>query len=172
MPEACPVHRPRKPHLTPHYRCVQDHFRTLEQVWPERFEKHFGFWRPYSKRPCSDTRPAATYTQVSPVLSAWFAAATFCWPPGAQDAPGQRQDRRGIRPHDGRPTPPGAGCANGNRQTPSPPCWSRPVFLMAWLLTTSSAPIPRPWLPLRAQASGRGSKRTLSRSSSLRDSVS
>jgi hypothetical protein len=49
MPEACPVYRPRKPHLTPHYKCVQDHFETLEQLWPERFEKHFGFWRPYLK---------------------------------------------------------------------------------------------------------------------------
>jgi len=49
MPEACPVYRPRKPHLTPHYQCVQDHFETLEQLWPERFEKHFGFWRPYLK---------------------------------------------------------------------------------------------------------------------------
>jgi len=49
MSEACPVYRPRKPHLTPHYPCVQDHFEMLEQVWPERFEKHFGFWRPYLK---------------------------------------------------------------------------------------------------------------------------
>ena len=26
---------------------MQDHFETLEQLWPQRFEKHFGFWRPY-----------------------------------------------------------------------------------------------------------------------------
>jgi len=44
LPEACPVYRPRKPHLTPHYPCIQDHFETLEQVYPQRFEKHFGFW--------------------------------------------------------------------------------------------------------------------------------
>ena len=49
MPEACPVYRPRKPHLTPFYQCVQDHYETLEQVYPERFEKRYGFWRPYLK---------------------------------------------------------------------------------------------------------------------------
>ena len=49
MSEACPVYRPRKPHLTPHYQCVQDHFEMLEQVYPERFQKRYGFWRPYLK---------------------------------------------------------------------------------------------------------------------------
>ena len=38
MPEACPVYRPRKPHLTPFY-----------QVYQERFEKRYGFWRLYLK---------------------------------------------------------------------------------------------------------------------------
>ncbi len=49
MPEACPAYRPRKPHLTPFYQCVQDHYEMLEQVRPERFEKHFNLWRPYLK---------------------------------------------------------------------------------------------------------------------------
>jgi len=49
MPEACPVYRSRKPHLTPFYQCVQDHYETLEQVYPERFAKRYGFWRPYLK---------------------------------------------------------------------------------------------------------------------------
>jgi hypothetical protein len=49
MPEACPVYRPRKPHLTSFYQCVQDHYETLEQVYPERFAKRYGFWRPYLK---------------------------------------------------------------------------------------------------------------------------
>jgi hypothetical protein len=49
MPEGCPVYRPRKPHLTPHYQCVQDHFETLEQVYPERFAKRYGLWRPFLK---------------------------------------------------------------------------------------------------------------------------
>jgi len=38
MPDACPVYRPRKPHLTPFY-----------QVYQERFEKRYGFWRLYLK---------------------------------------------------------------------------------------------------------------------------
>jgi len=38
MSEACPVYRPRKPHLTPFNQCVQDHYEALEQLWPERFE--------------------------------------------------------------------------------------------------------------------------------------
>ncbi len=41
--------RPRKPHLTPLYQCVQDHYEALEPFWPERFEKRYGFWRPYLK---------------------------------------------------------------------------------------------------------------------------
>jgi hypothetical protein len=49
MAEPCPVYRPRKPHLTPLYHCVQDHYEALEQFWPERFEKRYGFWRPYLK---------------------------------------------------------------------------------------------------------------------------
>ena len=43
-------HGPRKPHLTPFYQCVQDHYETLEQVYPERFAKRYGFWRPYLKQ--------------------------------------------------------------------------------------------------------------------------
>jgi hypothetical protein len=49
MSEAYPVYRPRKPHVTPFCQCVQDHDETLEQVWPDRFEKRYGFWRPYLK---------------------------------------------------------------------------------------------------------------------------
>ncbi len=48
-PKTSPVYRPRKPHLTPLYQCVQDHYETLEQVYQERFEKRYGFWRPYLK---------------------------------------------------------------------------------------------------------------------------
>jgi len=33
MPEACPVYRPRKPHLTPHYQCVQDHFESKRRYF-------------------------------------------------------------------------------------------------------------------------------------------
>jgi hypothetical protein len=35
------------PHLTPYYQCVQDHFETFEQIYEQRFQKRYGFWRPY-----------------------------------------------------------------------------------------------------------------------------
>jgi hypothetical protein len=49
MADTCPVYRPRKPHLTPFYQCVQDHFDSFERVYEERFAKRCGFWRPYLK---------------------------------------------------------------------------------------------------------------------------
>jgi len=49
MAEPSPVYRPRKPHLTPLYQCVQERYEALEQLWPERFEKRYGFWRPHLK---------------------------------------------------------------------------------------------------------------------------
>jgi hypothetical protein len=68
MPEACPVYRPRKPHLTPFYQCVQDHFDTFEQVYEERFAKCYGFWRPYLK-----AAPASFGLPVDASLCADFA---------------------------------------------------------------------------------------------------
>jgi len=47
MPEVCPVYRPRNAHLTSYYQCVSDHFETFEQVYEQRFQKRYGFWRPY-----------------------------------------------------------------------------------------------------------------------------
>jgi len=49
LADSAPVCRPRKPHLTPPYQCVQDHYEALEQFWPERFERRYGFWRPCLK---------------------------------------------------------------------------------------------------------------------------
>jgi len=45
LPRSLPVYRPRKPHLTPFYPCVQDFWELLEDVWEERFRKRFGFLR-------------------------------------------------------------------------------------------------------------------------------
>ena len=38
MPVPFPVYRPRNPQQTPYYRCVEDHLKTLEQVYEDRFE--------------------------------------------------------------------------------------------------------------------------------------
>ncbi|NIO04027.1 MAG: hypothetical protein GTN74_05270 [Proteobacteria bacterium] len=46
-PDASPVSRPRNPLNSAYYRCAEDHFETFGQVYEERFEKLYGFFRPY-----------------------------------------------------------------------------------------------------------------------------
>ena len=41
------VYQPRNPKASAYYRCVEDHFEQLEAVWDERYQRRFGFWRPY-----------------------------------------------------------------------------------------------------------------------------
>ena len=48
MPES--VYRQRDPQNSPYYQCVEDHFETFEQVYEERFERRYGFFRPYIKQ--------------------------------------------------------------------------------------------------------------------------
>ncbi len=43
------VYRQRKPQDSAYYRCVEDYFETLEQVYQERFEQKYGFFRPYAE---------------------------------------------------------------------------------------------------------------------------
>lgn len=50
MPDVSPVYRPRKPQESQYYQCVEDHFETLEQVYDERLEKKYGFFRPYVRQ--------------------------------------------------------------------------------------------------------------------------
>jgi len=50
LPKQAPVYRPRKPHLTPFYQCVQDHWEVLEDLWEERFQKRFGFLGPHLRQ--------------------------------------------------------------------------------------------------------------------------
>jgi hypothetical protein len=45
MPES--VYRQRNPQHSPYYQCVEDHFETFEQVYEDRFERQYGFYRPY-----------------------------------------------------------------------------------------------------------------------------
>jgi hypothetical protein len=44
------LYRPRNPQSSDYYRCVEDHFETFVQVYEERFERPYGFCRPYVKR--------------------------------------------------------------------------------------------------------------------------
>ena len=44
------VYRQRKPQDSAYYRCVEDYFETLEQVYQDRFEQKYGFFRPYVRQ--------------------------------------------------------------------------------------------------------------------------
>ena len=44
------VYRQRKPQESAYYRCVEDCFETFEQVYQERFEQKYGFFRPYVRQ--------------------------------------------------------------------------------------------------------------------------
>ena len=41
------VYQPRNAKTSAYYRCVEYHFEQLETVWDERYQRRFGFWRPY-----------------------------------------------------------------------------------------------------------------------------
>jgi len=42
-----PLYNFRRPQDSAYYQCVEDHFEDLEQVYEERFERAYGFYRPY-----------------------------------------------------------------------------------------------------------------------------
>ena len=44
------VYRPRNPQSSDYYRCVQDHFEAFLQVYEERFERQYGFFRSYIQK--------------------------------------------------------------------------------------------------------------------------
>lgn len=41
----CAIYRPRRPETTPLYRLVQARYADVREVWEERFERTYGFWR-------------------------------------------------------------------------------------------------------------------------------
>ncbi len=50
MLSSATVYRPRYPQSSDYYRCVEDHLDTFVQVYEERFERRYGFWRPYLEK--------------------------------------------------------------------------------------------------------------------------
>jgi len=50
MPNISAIYRPRNPRESAYYRCVEDHCERFEQVYEERFERRYGFFRPYVKK--------------------------------------------------------------------------------------------------------------------------
>jgi len=79
------VYRPREPQNSFYYQCVQDHFETFEQVYEERFERQYGFFRPYIRQviyrylDCGDL--LGKYVLRMSANSNWFATCTriWCW---------------------------------------------------------------------------------------------
>ena len=47
-------YRPRKPWETPLYRLIEEHFDEFERVYPDRFQRKYGFWRPVVRRAVND----------------------------------------------------------------------------------------------------------------------
>ncbi|WP_096230703.1 transposase zinc-binding domain-containing protein [Thermoanaerobacterium sp. RBIITD] len=41
------VYTPRSPRKNQYYRCVEAHFEELEGTWEDRYQKEYGYWRPY-----------------------------------------------------------------------------------------------------------------------------
>lgn len=50
MPDTSAVYRPRNPHASAYYQCVEDHFEAFERGYEERFEKQYGFFRSYVRQ--------------------------------------------------------------------------------------------------------------------------
>ena len=50
MPNISSVYRPRNPRDSAYYCCVEDHCERFEQVYEERFERQYGFFRPYVRQ--------------------------------------------------------------------------------------------------------------------------
>ncbi len=46
---SAPVYRLRRPQDSPYYQCVEDHFEAFEGTYEDRFERRYGFFRPYVK---------------------------------------------------------------------------------------------------------------------------
>src|SRR3990170_7511702 len=43
------VYRPRNPQATPFYHLVEDHGERLKNVYPDRYERQFGYYRPITE---------------------------------------------------------------------------------------------------------------------------
>jgi hypothetical protein len=43
-------YRPRNSQDSDYYRCVEDYFEALMQVYDDNFSRDYGFWRPYIEK--------------------------------------------------------------------------------------------------------------------------
>ncbi|MBM3789631.1 MAG: transposase [Acidobacteria bacterium] len=47
-------YRPRNPRESPLYRLLEEHYEEFERVYPERYQQHYGFWRPVIRKAVLD----------------------------------------------------------------------------------------------------------------------
>ena len=43
-------YRPRNPEQSPFYKLVNEYFDEFERIYPEKYEKTHGFWRPIIRK--------------------------------------------------------------------------------------------------------------------------
>ena len=41
------IYQPRNPKASAYYKCVENHFEELEQVWDDMYKSRYGYWRTY-----------------------------------------------------------------------------------------------------------------------------
>ncbi len=41
------AYTPRSPRKSQYYRCIESHFEKLEGIWDEKYQREYGYWRPY-----------------------------------------------------------------------------------------------------------------------------
>ena len=41
------VYQPRNPRASDYFKCTKAHFEELEMLWDDRYQRRYGFWRPY-----------------------------------------------------------------------------------------------------------------------------
>ncbi len=80
------VYRQRDPQNTTFYTCVEDHFEAFEQVYDERFERQYGYSRPYVQQLIYRYLECGVLGTVSPGSAAMNAATRTCWAFPVKDA--------------------------------------------------------------------------------------
>ena len=41
------IYQPRNPKASAYYKCVENHFEELEQIWDDVYKSRYGYWRTY-----------------------------------------------------------------------------------------------------------------------------
>ena len=76
---ASAVYKSRNPVNSIYYQCVEDYFEIFEQIYEERFDKQYGFYRPYVMQVIVRYLVAGFCITVLPGCVAMIAAMNTCW---------------------------------------------------------------------------------------------